>query len=75
MTKLEVILLIILLIFIIGGIFSIVLVIMDWQGTYECVDIQGNEVICNYVVRDKSGAWGNTEDGRIIQIISYKKIK
>lgn len=71
--KVEMLLIILFILLILGFIGLFVYAVMDCYGTYDCIDIEGNELICNYVVREKSGAWGTTEDGRSVQLISYKK--
>lgn len=62
--------LIIMLVIIVSLIVSIVEYIND---EYECIDIDGNEVICTNVIEGRYGVWGTNAEGYRVELKAYKR--
>lgn len=45
------------------------------MGPYECVDIDGNTLICTETWRSNGTLYGITEDGKTVDLKSYKSTK
>ena len=43
------------------------------MGPYECVDIDGNEIICEQTWRSNGVLYGITEEGKTVDLKSYQK--
>lgn len=45
------------------------------MGPYKCIDIDGNEVICEQTWRSYGTLYGITKDGKTIDLKSYESAK
>ena len=57
------------------GIMAVLTTINIDNGPYKCVDIDGNEIICEQTWRSNGTLYGITEDGKTIDLKSYESIE
>lgn len=44
------------------------------MGPYKCIDIDGNEIICEQTWRSHGTLYGITKEGRTIDLKSYEEV-
>ena len=73
---LKIIVIVTILTVLIIGIFAYILTKINIDmGPYECVDVNGNNIICEQTWRSYGVLYGITEDGLTINLKSYKSIQ
>ncbi len=58
-----------------AGIYFILEKINIDMGPYKCIDVDGNEVICEQTWRSHGTLYGITEEGKTTDLKSYESIE